>query len=61
MYWDYYHDQQSFYDRYLKLHRQFRAPLRFAGGLWTWRGPAVDYDVLFKNAEPCLLYTSICV
>ena len=54
VYWDYYHDQQRFYDRYLKLHRQFRAPLRFAGGLWTWLGPAVDYDVFFKNAEPAL-------
>ena len=54
VYWDYYHDQKAFYDRYLKLHRQFKAPLRFAGGMWTWLGPAIDYDVFFKNAEPAL-------
>lgn len=54
VYWDYYHDSEAFYDRYIRLHQQFAAPLRFAGGLWTWLGPAVDYDVFFKNAAPAL-------
>lgn len=54
VYWDYYHDNEAFYDRYIKQHQKFHAPLRFAGGMWTWLGPAIDYDVFFKNAEPAL-------
>lgn len=54
VYWDYYHEQKEFYDRYIKLHRQFSAPLHFAGGMWTWLGPAIDYEVFFKNAKPAL-------
>ena len=54
VYWDYYHDDEAFYDRYIRLHQKFAAPLRFAGGMWTWLGPAVDYDVFFKKAEPAL-------
>lgn len=54
VYWDYYHDHEDFYDRYIKLHQQFKAPLRFAGGMWTWLGPAIDYDVFFKNTAPAL-------
>lgn len=55
VYWDYYHDKKEFYDHYIKLHQQFQVPLRFAGGMWTWLGPAIDYDVFFKNTEPALL------
>ena len=44
--------QRGLYDRYIRLHQQFAAPLRFAGGLWTWLGPAVDYDVFFKTRRP---------
>ena len=54
VYWDYYHDDEEFYDRYIKLHQQFQAPLRFAGGMWTWLGPAIDYEVFFRKAEPAL-------
>lgn len=55
VYWDYYHAEQSFYDHYIRLHQQFHAPLCFAGGMWTWLGPAPDYDVFLKNAKPALL------
>lgn len=55
VYWDYYHEHKEFYDRYIKLHQQFEAPLHFAGGMWTWLGPAIDYEVFFKNAKPALL------
>ena len=54
VYWDYYHPQKEFYERYIRLHQQFRAPLCFAGGMWTWLGPAIDYDVFFRNAQPAL-------
>ena len=55
VYWDYYHSEQSFYDRYIRLHQKFKAPLRFAGGMWTWLGPAIDYDVFFRTSYPALL------
>lgn len=55
VYWDYYHAEQSFYDHYIRLHQQFHAPLCFAGGMWTWLGPAPDYDVFLRNAKPALL------
>lgn len=54
VYWDYYHADEAFYDRYLTLHEQFGVPLYFAGGMWTWLGPAPDYEVFFRNAAPAL-------
>lgn len=43
VYWDYYHEEQSLYDRYIRLHKQFRNPIVFAGGAWRWlgHGPAL--------------------
>lgn len=54
VYWDYYHPDEAFYDRYLTLHEGFGAPVCFAGGIWSWLGPAPDYDVFFRNATPAL-------
>ena len=43
VYWDYYHEEQQLYDRYIRLHQQFRNPIVFAGGAWRWlgHGPAL--------------------
>lgn len=43
VYWDYYHEEQELYDRYIRLHKQFRNPIVFAGGAWRWlgHGPAL--------------------
>ncbi len=54
VYWDYYHENQDFYDNYIKLHQQFDTDLWFAGGMWTWMGPTVDYDVFYRNSIPGL-------
>ena len=54
VYWDYYHANQDFYDRYIKEHQKFAAKTWFAGGMWTWLGPAIDYDVFFKTSLPAL-------
>ena len=54
VYWDYYHDDESFYDRYIKEHQKFPCELRFAAGMWTWLGPAIDYDVFFRKTIPAL-------
>lgn len=43
VYWDYYHEEQEIYDRYICMHKQFRNPVVFAGGAWRWlgHGPAL--------------------
>lgn len=54
VYWDYYHSDPTFYNHYIKLHQQFSCNLWFAGGMWTWLGPAIDYDVFYKTSLPAL-------
>ena len=44
VYWDYYHMREVEYDEQLKKHDALHAPTVFAGGIWTWCGPAPDYD-----------------
>ncbi|MEG2499850.1 MAG: beta-N-acetylhexosaminidase [Oscillospiraceae bacterium] len=54
VYWDYYHGDKAFYDHYIQMHQKFAANTWFAGGMWTWLGPAIDYDVFFKTSLPAL-------
>ncbi len=51
VYWDYYHAGEEDYDRMFRLHQRFAAPTAFAGGIWTWTGPAPHYE---KTLETCL-------
>lgn len=47
VYWDYYHEEQSYYDRYIAQHKQFHNRIVFAGGAWRWlgHGPALVKSV----------------
>lgn len=47
VYWDYYHEEQSDYERYIKQHKQFNNKIIFAGGAWRWlgHGPALVKSV----------------
>lgn len=38
IYWDYYHDKESDYDRMMKLHNQTGREIVYAGGAWSWTG-----------------------
>lgn len=49
MYWDYYQSKEEMYADALYKHAQFPAPTVFAGGIWTWIGPAPNYPVTFAN------------
>lgn len=51
VYWDYYHERKEDYALQLKRHQALGAPTVFAGGLWTWNGPAPDYE----KARTCTL------
>lgn len=54
VYWDYGHNDQADYERLLRLHRQFPAETVFAGGLWTWIGPAPALDKMAASSVPAL-------
>ena len=43
VYWDYYHEEQSDYQRFIEQHQNFSNPIIFAGGAWRWlgHGPAL--------------------
>ena len=50
VYWDYYHDREEEYARNLKKHAAFGVPVAFAGGLWTWAGPAPAYPMAIETS-----------
>lgn len=54
VYWDYYHEKKEEYDEMLRKHRLLGAPVAFASGIWTWAGPAADYDKTIASALPGL-------
>lgn len=47
VYWDYYHEEQADYDRFISQHKQFNNKIIFAGGAWRWlgHGPALVKSV----------------
>lgn len=49
VYWDYYHAKKEEYAQALKKHAAFGVPTVFAGGLWTWPGPAPVYPLAIEN------------
>ena len=38
IFWDYYHDNKDFYDAVFKKHFEISDNVKFAGGIWTWKG-----------------------
>ena len=54
VYWDYYHDDVAFYEDMLRKHKLLSPKTAFAGGLWNWTGPAIDYPVAIANTVPAL-------
>lgn len=54
VYWDYYHEDKAEYAEMLRKHRLLGAPVAFAGGIWTWAGPAPDYGKTVAAAVPGL-------
>lgn len=54
VYWDYYHEDNASYANMLEKHGQFKAKTIFAGGIWTWCGPAADYRKTLAATIPAL-------
>lgn len=47
IYWDYYSKDKEHYAHMLKAHSDFKNPIAFAGGIWTWTGfaPNLKYSL----------------
>ena len=54
VYWDYYNEDEDFYDLYFRQHSRFGARTIFAGGCWTWAGPAANYGKAIAASLPAL-------
>lgn len=51
VYWDYYSVDPKFYDGIIKIHQTMGRKVIFAGGAWTWTGPAVHYDKAYVTTK----------
>ena len=38
VYWDYYHAEESYYEKMMKAHKELASEVWFAGGAWSWVG-----------------------
>lgn len=54
VYWDYYHLEQSDYERLIKTHQQFGATPAFAGGIWIWGTFGANYNYSLQATESAL-------
>jgi len=54
VFWDYYHDYESFYDINIKKHLSFGKTAWFAGGVWDFDGFAPNMAYTLKTMYPAL-------
>jgi hypothetical protein len=44
IFWDYYHTEEKYYDRFFSIREKFNNEVIFAGGAWKWMGFAPHYE-----------------
>lgn len=54
IYWDYYSKDKNRYDHMLKTHLDFKNPVGFAGGMWTWTGYAPNQAFTLDATEAAM-------
>jgi hexosaminidase len=54
VYWDYYHDDKEFYDRFIDYHYEMDKKPIFAGGIWIWTSIAPDYRKTYVTTNSAL-------
>lgn len=54
VYWDYKHADEAFYRELIRKHKKFGSTPVFAGGIWCWRGFAVNYGATFVYTNAAL-------
>lgn len=52
VYWDYYHIEESHYDKMIDSHKKLGSPICFAGGAWKWVGfsPLNEFSLIAGKA-----------
>lgn len=50
-YWDYYHDLEETYSKYIKWHQHLSSDISFAGGLWSWLGFAPNNQISINRTK----------
>lgn len=51
VFWDYYHEEESVYEEFLKSHIAMRKKVIFAGGIWTWNGISPNFGKTLLTTE----------
>lgn len=54
VYWDYYHEDEGFYEEYIKRHKEFPGRVVFAGGLWSWSTMVIHNGHALRTSIPAL-------
>ena len=53
-YWDYYHDNASFYEQFIKMHRELGFEPILGSGVWTWLRTWYDHQTTRKTVTACI-------
>ena len=51
-YWDYYHKEQDFYEKYIDIHRKAAGEPALFSGIWTWAKAWYDHQITSQTAKP---------
>jgi len=55
VYWDYYHEEQSFYEDWIRRHADLGHPAIMASGIWTWGGLFwYWHEKTLRTVAPCV-------
>ena len=54
IYWDYYSKDKKRYDQMFRTHSDFKNPIAFAGGFWTWYGFAPNLRFALDATEAAM-------
>lgn len=54
VYWDYYSGDEDNYDYMITTHQSMNRKIIFAGGIWTWGGLSVSWDMAEYTTKPAL-------
>jgi len=54
VYWDYYHNDEDYYCKFIRKHRDIGIEPLFAGGIWSFAGMLVNYNKTFAATEAAL-------
>jgi hypothetical protein len=54
VYWDYYHQEESFYRDYIRKHKDLGENPVFAGGVWTFSGFCTNYAKTLTTTQAAL-------